>query len=129
MISSCCQPTICKKTQYIKLISIPCNCWWIRWYFICPKTNKKVTILYFNQYWFFQSRESLKLLYPKQIEPKKHREWRKILWPNQDEIYELENRIKFPYRNWKPTRKQKKLLKLINNSSFNPISVKQAMFN
>jgi len=116
------------KTQYIQLFSTPCNFWWVRWWFVSPKTNKKASILYLNSTGFFESRETLKLFYPKQIEPKIHREYRKIIWENPDLILDLKNSIKYPYRNWKVTRKQKKLLKL-TNSYFDIDGYKQLLYS
>lgn len=100
-----------KVIHQIVLERVPCHFWWVRWYFICPFTQKRCLTLYMQDNWAFAGRAHLKLLYPSQLESKNFREWRKLFANNSYRIEKLRDSIKFPYRNWQATRKQRKLLK------------------
>lgn len=100
-----------KEFNYkIKLVSTPCNYWWIRRRFLCPCKWNRCSILYLQDNWIFASRKTLNLIYPKQRESKSKR-LLDILFINFD-IAEILETIKYPFRNWKPTKKMKKVLKL-----------------
>ena len=98
----------------IKLESLKCNYWWVRWFFICPCWWNRCSILYLQNNWIFASRKTLDLCYEDQNQSKRWRYFDKIL-PKDFEAEELYKTIKYPYRNWKPTRKYKKYLKLIKD--------------
>ena len=62
----------------------------------------------------FYCRKCLNLCYDKQLESKQGRLW-SIVYPSRDEEDEAEKlytEIKYPIRNGKPTRKQRRYLKL-----------------
>lgn len=90
-------------TWRVQLIKEECNYGGGRWWFICPITGKKCVNIYF--YDTIGSREGLWLKYPSQLESQKHRAYKHFF----DMAYPEDNPnpIKYPYRNWKPTRRQK----------------------
>lgn len=98
--------------HYISILTTECNYWWKRFWFMCPKTWNRCWVLYIDEWGGLGSRTSKQLVYPQQIEPRSHRWYREMLWASMDDIMELRGSIKYPYRNWKPTRKQRKLLKI-----------------
>lgn len=105
-----------RKLDYkIPLVSTSCNYWWIRWWFLCPCRWNRCSILYLQSNWIFASRKTLNLCYKSQKESKLARFYWKYLFSNYEKIEELKRTIKYPFRNWKPTRKIIRLMKLENN--------------
>jgi len=104
------------KWKYIKykvlLDKVKCNFWWYRYYFICPKLDIKTTSLYFWTDWCLSSRKALNLCYRTQLYWKRQRVFNKLF--NSNEAEKIEETIKYKYRNWKPTRKYLKAMKLRN---------------
>lgn len=68
-----------EKMDYcVHLVSQPSNLGKGRvWYFVCPKTGNLCRKLYYRPY-LFVSRFAFNLMYRKQIESKKMREWQKL---------------------------------------------------
>ena len=62
----------------------------------------------------FASRKTLDLCYESQKKDVLYRFLEKSFWPRDEDIEKLEKSIKYPYRNWKPTRKQRRLEKLLS---------------
>lgn len=98
----------------IDLVTTKCNYWWVRRYFLCPCKKNKCEILYLQNNWIFASRKTLDLCYERQKESKKFRKLWFLLCDNFTKILEIKETIKYPFRNWKPTRKMKRILKLHN---------------
>lgn len=102
-----------KEFDYkIDLVTTKCNYWWVRWWFLCPCKWNRCSILYLQDNWIFASRKTLDLCYEKQKESKKWRYFWYLLWDNFTKILEIAKTMKYPFRNWKPTRKMKRILKL-----------------
>ena len=102
-----------KEFDYkINLVTTKCNYWWVRWWFLCPCKWNRCSILYLQNNWIFASRKTLDLCYEKQKESKKWRYFWYLLWDNFTKILEIAKTMKYPFRNWKPTRKMKRILKL-----------------
>ena len=102
-----------KEFDYkIDLVTTKCNYWWVRWWFLCPCKWNRCSILYLQNNWIFASRKTLDLCYEKQKESKKWRYFWYLLWDNFTKILEIRKTMKYPFRNWKPTRKMKRILKL-----------------
>jgi len=100
-----------KELNYkIQLISSPCNYWWVRWWLVCPCWWWFFSTLYLQKNWYFASRKTLNLVYDKQRRSKKWRAFNNIFIS--DDIEKIRETIKYPYRNWKPTRKMRKIFKL-----------------
>ena len=104
-----------KEFDYrIELVTTKCNYWWVRWWFLCPCKWNRCSILYLQNNWIFASRKTLDLCYEKQKESKKWRYFWYLLWDNFTKILEIRKTTKYPFRNWKPTRKMRRVLKLHN---------------
>jgi len=104
-----------KEFDYrIELVTTKCNYWWVRWWFLCPCKWNRCSILYLQNNWIFASRKTLDLCYEKQKESKKWRYFWYLLWDNFTKILEIRKTMKYPFRNWKPTRKMRRVLKLHN---------------
>ena len=102
-----------KEFDYkLDLVTTKCNYWWVRWWFLCPCKWNRCSILYLQNNWIFASRKTLDLCYEKQKESKKWRYFWYLLWDNFTKILEIRKTMKYPFRNWKPTRKMKRILKL-----------------
>lgn len=52
------------------------------------------------------------MIYPEQKDSKRIRELGYLMCMNKCKAYVLNKTIKYPYRNWKPTRKYKRVIKL-----------------
>jgi len=96
----------------IPLVSTPCNYWGIRWWFLCPCKWNRCSILYKQNNWIFASRKTLDLCYPEQKESKRSRYMGYLMWRPFNNMYLLKDKIKYQFRNWKPTRKMRRFLKL-----------------
>jgi len=104
-----------KEFDYrIELVTTKCNYWWVRWWFLCPCKWNRCSILYLQNNWIFASRKTLDLVYEQQKESKKWRYFWYLLWDNFTKILEIRKNMKYPFRNWKPTRKMRRVLKLHN---------------
>lgn len=104
-----------KEFDYrIELVTTKCNYWWVRWWFLCPCKWNRCSILYLQNNWIFASRKTLDLVYEQQKESKKWRYFWYLLWDNFTKILEIKESMKYPFRNWKPTRKMRRVLKLHN---------------
>lgn len=104
-----------KKERFdykINLASTVCNYWGVRWWFLCPISWIRCSILYLQNNWIFGSRKALWLCYEKQNMDKK---WRNLakLFPDEYKAQEIYKTIKYKYRNWKETRKYKRYLKFM----------------
>ncbi len=97
----------------IPLVTTSCNYGGVRRWFLCPCWWDRCSVLYLQSNWIFASRKSLNLCYEAQNKSKLWRYVKKKYWPLEEDIEELRNSIKYPYRNWKPTRKQVKLEKML----------------
>ncbi len=103
-----------KKLDYkIQLVTTTCNYGWVRRWFLCPCTWNRCSILYLQSNWIFASRKTLDLCYDIQKQSKKSRTNNNIIL-SEEEIKELRKEIKYPFRNWKPTRKYRRLLRIIS---------------
>lgn len=96
----------------IKLVSTKCNYWWIRWWFECPCKWNRCWVLYMQDNWIFASRKSLDLCYSSQKETKRSKYLYSLFWSNTIKAKMLLNTIKYKHRNWKPTRKYERAIKL-----------------
>lgn len=106
-----------KELDYkINLVSTPCNYWWVRWWFECPCKWNRCSILYLQNNWIFASRKTLDLCYYEQRKSKSRRRLWLIMWDIYFKIYDIAETIKYPYRNWKPTRKMKRILRYTEKS-------------
>ena len=104
-----------KEFDYrIELVTTKCNYWWVRWWFLCPCKWNRCSILYLQNNWIFARRKTLDLVYEQQKESKKWRYFWYLLWDNFTKILEIRKNMKYPFRNWKPTRKMRRVLKLHN---------------
>lgn len=102
-----------KELDYqIPLVSTPCNYWGVRWWFKCPCKWNRCSILYLQSNWIFASRKTLDLCYEEQKKSKRWRYMSYLMWKPFNEMYLLKDKIKYQYRNWKPTRKMRRFLKL-----------------
>ena len=92
----------------LALIATTCNYGWLRWWFLDPHNHwKKCSVLYLQHNGYFASHTTLNLAYDTQ------NQWR---WARRAEMESikaimLHKSIKYPYRNRRPTRKMKRLLK------------------
>lgn len=106
-----------EKIRYIaQLITRPSNLGkGLQWFFICPHTGKVCRKLHLIDGYFRHRSTIPNLMYAKQIESKKMRDWSKrfgILL--NDEVYEkLYSKHFKTHYNGKPTKKYLKLLKMI----------------
>lgn len=98
----------------VKLVKTSCNYGGFRYWFVCPNCKKRYWVLSIHRDWYFYCRKCLKLCYSKQLESKRYRLWSKILSSRdeEDEAYKIYCSMKYKHRNWKPTRKYKRYLKL-----------------
>lgn len=98
------------REHKIIIEKVKCNFWGFRYYFICPKLNIKVTSLYLWRDWYYLSRKAQNLCYETQLYWKRQRAFNKLFsW---DDAEKIEETIKYPFRNWKPTRKYLKAMKI-----------------
>lgn len=110
-----------KPDYKIRLVATRCNLWGLRWWFICPCKGNRCAKLYMQSNGVFASRETLNLSYESRNHSRLERYYKALFWPNNPEVYELYKSIKYPYRNWKPTRKMKRYLKL----SYSPYTLEE----
>ncbi len=96
----------------ISLISTPCNYGGKRWWFVCPLKGNKCTILYLQNNGLFGSRKTLNLCYDGQKESKKYRYLSYIMGMNKTKALVLREKMKYPYRNGKPTKKLERFFRL-----------------
>ena len=96
----------------IPLVSTPCNYWWVRWWFLCPCKENRCSILYLQNNWIFASRKTLDLCYDEQKKSKRRRYMSYIMWDAFTKIELIRRTMKYPVRNWKWTRKARRILKL-----------------
>ncbi len=82
---------------------------------MCPCKENRCWVLYLQNNWIFASRKTLDLCYDEQKKGKYRRFLGKIFWPDDKKIEDLKESIKYPYRNWKETKKYKRLTKLLNS--------------
>jgi len=102
-----------KNFDYIiRLTHTCCNYWWMRYWFICPCGWNRCWKLYLQGNWYFASRKTLWLKYEEQNESKKWRGFNRV-FPHYYKAEQLYKTIKYPYRNWKPTRKYKRYMDLM----------------
>lgn len=100
-----------KPDYHITLVATRCNLWGMRWWFLCPCKGNKCAKLYMQSNGVFASRETLNLSYESRNHSRLERYYKALFWPNNPEVNELYKSIKYPYRNWKPTRKMRRYLK------------------
>lgn len=102
-----------KEFDYqIPLVSTVCNYWGIRRWFLCPCKWNRCSKLYFQTNWIFASRKTLNLCYDEQKKSKKRRYFWYMMWEAYTRILVIKKDMKYPYRNWKPTRKMRRILNL-----------------
>lgn len=102
-----------KSMDYnIELISTPCNYGGKRWWLVCPLRWNKCTILYLQNNGLFGSRKTLNLCYDGQKESKKYRYLSYIMGMNKTKALVLREKMKYPYRNGKPTKKLERFFRL-----------------
>lgn len=102
-----------KQLDYkINLVSTPCNYWWVRYWFLCPCKSNRCSKLYLQNNWIFASRETLNLCYDEQKKSKRRRYLWFIMWDALTKILVIQKNMKYPYRNWKPTKKMQRILRL-----------------
>lgn len=100
----------------IQLSRTKCNYWWYRYWFICPCSGRRCSILYLQPNGIFCDRVALDLVYDSQYVNKNYRWLDKIMWSwKADELYAS---IKYKYRNGKPTRKYRRYLKMTEYSEY-----------
>lgn len=98
---------------YIAIIAFPCHYGWLRWWFRdpCDSLQRRCSVLYLQNNWYFGSWKTLNLSYETQNE----RQW---VWKAQTESIKammLLQKIKYKFRNWKYTRKMRRAWKHLNN--------------
>lgn len=102
-----------KSMDYnISLIATPCNYGGKRWWLVCPLKGNKCTILYLQNNGLFGSRKTLNLCYDGQKESKKYRYLSYIMGMNKTKALVLREKMKYPYRNGKPTKKLERFFRL-----------------
>ena len=102
-----------KELDYkIPLVSTPCNYWWVRWWFLCPCKENICSVLYLQTNWIFASRKTLDLCYDEQKKSKRWRLMWYLMWDAFTKIELVRRTMKYPVRNWKWTRKARRILKL-----------------
>ena len=108
----------------IQMTTTECHIWGgRRWWFICPCRGDRCAKLYLQDNGYFASRKTLWLSYESK---NKSRYWRyldSVFGPNEEDLSTLYASIKYQYRNWKPTRKMKRYLKM----SYSPYTGEQIM--
>jgi len=96
----------------IRLIATECYFGWLRWWFFdpCDPLERKCSVLYKQSNWYFASWKTLNLSYNTQNERRwaLKAEFQSIRW------IVLYNKIKYQYRNGRPTRKMKRVLKYLS---------------
>lgn len=96
----------------ISLVSTPCNYWGVRWWFLCPCKENRCSILYLQGNWIFASRKTLNLCYSEQKESKRYRYLWYLMWDAFTKIELIRRTMKYPVRNWRYTRKARRIIKL-----------------
>lgn len=102
----------------------------LQWFFVCPSTGKICRKLHLIGGYFCHRSTNPNLMYAKQIESKKMRDWSKrfgILL--NDEVYEkLYSKYFKTHYNGKPTKKYLKLLKIIDHKeNINIVDFKRSL--
>lgn len=103
-----------EKTPYkhqINLAKTPCNYWWYRYWFVCPKCQKKYVSLYIGSNSGFYCRECLNLCYADQKIGSLWRLFNRI-YPREYDADQLYKTIKYKFRNGNMTRKYKRYCKM-----------------
>lgn len=104
-----------EKTDHdytIRLVSTPCHLWGRRWWFICPCKLNRCWKLYLQGNGIFASRKALNLSYESRNMSYSGRILQKVLGRLSGvELNNIRKSIKYPYRNGKPTRKMRTLIK------------------
>lgn len=97
----------------IRIEATPCHYGGLRWWFLdpCSHENIRCGVLYFQSNGYFAGRKKLNLSYDSQNTSHTIRFWNSI-FPDYSKLNPLEESIKYPYRNGKPTRKMRRFLKL-----------------
>lgn len=96
----------------IQLESTPCHLWGRRWWFVCPCWWGRCAKLYMQNNGIFASRKILWLSYETRNTSRRWRYLDYVFWASDSDMSKLYQSIKYPYRNWKPTRKMKRYLKM-----------------
>lgn len=109
-----------EKTSFdyqISIISTSCNYWGHRWWFLdpCSKENIRCNILYLQNNGYFTSRKTLNLTYDSRNEPKTWLWWSEMKILKAEALYD---KIKYPYRNGRPTRKMQRVIKYIKQTRY-----------
>lgn len=99
----------------IQLESMPCHLWGRRWWFVCPCGWGRCAKLYMQNNGIFASRKILWLSYETRNTSRRWRYLDTVFWASDSDISKLYQSIKYPYRNWKPTRKMKRYLKMTDS--------------
>lgn len=94
----------------IPLESTMCNYGGRRWWFLCPCRWNRCSILYLQSNGIFASRKTLDLTYDSRNETKN------CFWKSEIsaiKAMKLQEKIKYKYRNGKPTRKMRQFIKYV----------------
>lgn len=112
-----------KEFDYsIKMTTTRCHIWnGRRWWFICPCRGNRCAKLYLQNNGIFASRKTLNLSYESKNKSKYWRYLDSVFWASDSDLSKLYQSIKYQYRNWKPTRKMKRYLKM----SYSPYTLEQ----
>ena len=81
-------------------------------WFECPCKWNRCSVLYLQNNWIFASRKTLDLCYDDQKKSKKRRYMSYIMCDAYTKIELIRRTMKYPVRNWKWTRKARRILKL-----------------
>lgn len=96
----------------IRLIATDCYFGWLRWWFLdpCDPMERKCSVLYMQSNGYFASHKTLNLSYDTQNEGRwaKRAEFQSIRW------LVLYNKIKYQYRNGRPTRKMRRAIQYLS---------------
>ena len=101
----------------IRIEATKCNYGGLRWWFIDPCSSKETrcSILYFQSNGYFAGRKMLNLTYDSRNESRWWIWWAEMKVLKAEALYD---KIKYPYRNGKPTRKMRRVLGYIRTSRY-----------
>ena len=97
----------------IRIVATVCNYWGLRWWFIdpCHPEERKCCILYLQNNGYFSSRKTMDLSYDSQSYNRRWFWWAQLY---SLKALHLREKIKYTFRNGKPTKKMRRMLKYWN---------------
>ena len=104
-------------STHVLLSATACTYWWLRWWFLSGD-GKRQTKLYFHD-GHFHARGALGLRYASQHLTSRRQVLDHISGYNRQRAIQMMEDITFPFRNGKPTRKYRRLLKHIESTRMN----------